>query len=257
LDLADPRTSVHPDFLILSPSTDETRAGNLYQSILIVIATALAIVLWRKIGPIAAIYAITVAISFVAISVMFKFTVFGSRYHMGFFVLAAPVVAYVVWRLIPRSLVILIGLGLIVASRQWVLGINQRPLIRMSRSASSSILSTPRLQMYLGGGPMRAYGTMTDAILDAQCSSVGVMISGNSPEYAIWVLLGAPRDDLDIEWIVGGTASARFEDPAFQPCAVICDRSCEPGMESARDLPLLLDHNGYRLFMKPASSPAP
>ncbi len=254
LDLADPRTSVHPDFLILGPTTNETRAGNLYQAVLIVIGTALAIVFWRKIGMIAAIYAVVVALSFVAISVMFKFTVFGSRYHMGFFILAAPVVGYVIWRLLPRSLVVLIGLGLIIASREWVLGINQRPLIPMSRSASPSILQTPRLQMYLDKGPLNAYKTMTDAVLSAQCSTVGVMISGNSPEYALWVLLGAPRDDLEIEWIVGGTASARFEDPAFQPCAVICDGSCEKGMESVRDLPLFLNLSGYRLFMKPATA---
>jgi hypothetical protein len=104
--------------------------------------------------------------------------------------------------------------------------------------------------MYLDKGPMRAYETMTNAILAAHCPTVGVMISGNSPEYAIWVLLGAPRDDLRVEWIVGGTASARFEDPAFQPCAVVCDGTCDQNMQSIRGLPLLSDNSGYRLFMK-------
>jgi hypothetical protein len=251
LDLTDPRTTVHADFLILGPTPDETRAGNPLQAVLILIASALAIVMWRKVGMVAAIYTIAVALSFIAISVMFKFTVFGSRYHMGFFVLAAPIAGYVMWKLMPRTLLVLTALGLIIASREWVLGINQRPLIAMTRSASPSILQTPRLQMYLDKGPLNAYQKLADAAMSAQCSTVGVMLSGNSPEYMLWVLFGAPRRDLRMEWIVGGTASARYEDPNFEPCAVICDGSCEPGMQSVRGLPLFLQSSEYRLFMKP------
>jgi hypothetical protein len=47
-------------------------------------------------------------------------------------------------------------------------------------------------------------------------------ISGAGAEYPYWLLLGAPRDDLRIEWIVAGTPSAQYSDPEL-PCAIICD----------------------------------
>ena len=257
LDLTEPRTSTHSEFRITRPSMSETRAGNPLHALLIIVSFVLAIVFWRKVGPIAAVYSIVIALSFVVLSTMFKFTIYGSRYHMGFFVLYAPLAGYVIWRVFPRSLVALIGLGLILASRQWVFGIDQRPLVPMSRRASPSILETSRREMYLIGGPLQAYETMTDAILGARCSTVGVMISGNSAEYVLWVMLGAPRSDLEIEWIVGGTPSARYEDPAFEPCAVICDISCEQALVTVRGLPLISDASGYRLFMQPPKTTAP
>jgi hypothetical protein len=257
LDLTDPRTSIHPDFLILKPSTDETRAGNLLQAILILIAFILAGVFYRKVGALAAGLSLTVAATFVVLSVMFKFTVFGSRYHLGFFVAYAPLVAYVMGRLVPRSVLALLGIGLIIAARQWVVGVEPRPLIPQPGSAYASILQVSRTDQYLSESQMKVYREMTNKIAGDSCSSVGIMISGNAPEYPLWPLMGAPRDDLKIEWIVGGTASARYEDPNFQPCAVICDESCPGETQSVRGLPLAYDASGYRLFLRSETVASP
>ena len=76
-----------------------------------------------------------------------------------------------------------------------------------------------------------------------------MMLSGDDPEYLWWVLLGAPKANLRLEWIVSGTPSDRFTDPAFKPCAVICT-SCPTEWKSFRDLPLQYQSGDLRLFLK-------
>jgi predicted sugar kinase len=51
-------------------------------------------------------------------------------------------------------------------------------------------------------------------------------------------LLGAPNDNLTIEWVVDGSFSSKFRDESFIPCAVICDRSCPQDWQEVRGLPL-------------------
>jgi hypothetical protein len=80
------------------------------------------------------------------------------------------------------------------------------------------------------------------------CSTVGVAISGSGAEYPFWVQLGAPRDSLQIEWLVGGTPSERFEKPSFQPCAVICQK-CPDEWETLRGLPKVYDDTVFRLYL--------
>jgi hypothetical protein len=89
---------------------------------------------------------------------------------------------------------------------------------------------------------------ITDQILDAECMNVGMAISGSGAEYPYWILLGAPRDDLRIEWIVAGTPSARYSDPDFQACAVICD-TCDD-QRSFRGLPLVDVQGKIRLYLQ-------
>lgn len=65
-----------------------------------------------------------------------------------------------------------------------------------------------------------------------------MMLSGNSAEYPFWVLLGAPRKDLLIEWIVGGDLYQHYKDPNFHPCAIICE-SCPVEWDMLRGLPVV------------------
>lgn len=108
--------------------------------------------------------------------------------------------------------------------------------------ANATYLRDPLLSV---GGIVREVG----------CSAVGVALSGNAPEYLVWVILGAPRPGLEIKWIVGGTPSALYEDPAFAPCAVICDESCPAEWTTIRGLPLAYERAGYRLFLGTSAVP--
>jgi hypothetical protein len=96
------------------------------------------------------------------------------------------------------------------------------------------------------------YQDVTEVIKKRNCKDVGIMISGGWPaaEYPLWHLLGAPKEDVRIEWIVSGTPSAKYTLVDFQPCAIICDHSCPSDWEEVQGLPLLFQRDDVRLYAK-------
>jgi hypothetical protein len=78
----------------------------------------------------------------------------------------------------------------------------------------------------LAPGLEEPYRDVAGRVEQAACTSVGVMLGGDSAEYPLWPLLNAPRQPMRIEWIVAGRPAARHVDPTFQPCAAICGGSC-------------------------------
>lgn len=252
LDPTDPRTSAHLIFRVRPPSLNEAKAGNLGQAILILVAAVLVVWKRKSLDPLALGFASIVIAAFLVISLTFKFTVFGSRYHLPFFVLCAPFVGYVIAKLVPPTGVRLIALVLVVACVPWLVSLDPRPLIPPTGSNEPSILTRPRDSLYfvLDPGIESTYRDITSRIRDASCSSVGIMLSGGAAEYPVWVLLGAPRPDLTLESIVAGTESARFSKDDFRPCAVICDSSCPKDLTSIRGLSQVYRASGYRLYMK-------
>jgi hypothetical protein len=251
LDVNDPRTSLETSsFQILVPTPEGIRAGNPLQALLIVIAFLILIAaavrrrardrrLWS--------YAMVVALSFIAFSAVFRVSVFGSRYQMPFFVLAAPVVAAALLPLMPRGLVAVVAVGLLAGARPWLLELEQRSIL--PDRDGRSLLTTDRDELYLPEGMVYPFQEITAAIEKASCDSVGVMLGGDAAEYPLWPYLGAPRKDLTIEWIVAGTPSERYRRADFEPCAVVCDGSCPAEWASVRGLPLRLDVSGFRLFL--------
>lgn len=95
----------------------------------------------------------------------------------------------------------------------------------LDRAYVSGVFTEPRQKLYFANGTylFEPYNDLTRKIKEAHCDEVGIMLSGNGFEYPLWVLLGAPRETLEIEWIVAGTPSALYEDPNLTPCAVICE----------------------------------
>lgn len=128
------------------------------------------------------------------------------------------------------------------------MGIEQRPLLPEG-GIRQGIAFKPREQQYLPNYITKPLSKVIDRIKNEGCSRVGVMITGDGPEYPIWVFLGAPNSKLEVEWIVSDTPSAKYEDTEFKPCAVICDRSCPHRWESIRGLPLSYEIREYRLFI--------
>ena len=90
---------------------------------------------------------------------------------------------------------------------------------------------------------------MIEMIQSRGCSSVGLMILGNRPEYTLWVMMGSPDENLEIEWITGQTDPSRaYRKPGFQPCAVICE-SCPEEWDTVRGLPVVYNDPPHRLFL--------
>ena len=249
VEVNDPRTTSAGRFRISLPSTHEDLAGNPLHALL-GLALAGAYFLERKrYRGLRGGYAAAVAGSFLMLSVLFKWQIFGSRYHLAFFVLGAPLVGRVLEEVRARRLTWAVVTLLFLSAGPWLLSINSRPLVPLpGRAYVGSILREPRERLYFANGTylMGPVTEISGAVRRAGCGQVGLMLGGNSPEYLFWVSLGAP-EAVRLEWIVAGTPSARFADPAFQPCAIVCER-CPEDWSELRGLKRTLYRGGFALF---------
>lgn len=257
VDANDPRTTAAGDFGIRPPATEEDWVGNPLHAVLGLVTFGLAWGDARCRKDVAGVYGLGVACGFVLFSLLYRWSVFGSRLQLPLFVLASPVVGVMLERHMRPRVAAGIVLALMVMSWPWLVSVRSRPLVARPDSLVGSVLVTPRHELYFANaGYLRdALESIAGLIQEARCPVVGIALSGNAPEYLVWVTLGAPRADLRVAWIVGGTPSARYEDPTFTPCAVICDESCPADWSSIRGLPLAYERAGYRLYLGGTASP--
>jgi hypothetical protein len=81
------------------------------------------------------------------------------------------------------------------------------------------------------------------------CENLGIMLPGDDPEYLLWVLAGKPNSEIRIEWIVSGP-TARYEDPSFIPCSVICN-GCPDDWTDVRGLEVYREADELTLYANP------
>lgn len=250
LSLDDPRTTSIGPFMFWKPRTEETFAGNSLHAYMYLLSFVLSIVFFHKMERHLYIYGLLVAFTFVIFSFVFKWQVFSARYHLPFFVLFAPFAGTVFARLLPPGLGNILGIGFVVLAWPWIFNLGNRPFSKYTNQFFSD-QSSPSLSEFLNLDERRyeEFAPLTDPIQEASCSAVGIMISGNGREYPIWSNLGAPREDLEIEWIVVGTPSDKYRDHSFEPCAVICQH-CPDEWKEFSGLPLYLEKGDHKLYLQ-------
>jgi hypothetical protein len=252
IDPNDPRTTAHQGFQVYGPSQSETRSANLSQAVVSLIVLAalvfLALRRWPSSG-LPAIWAVVTIAGFVVSSALFKFTPFGSRYQMIFFVLVAPIAAWVLGKMDRLWVTPVVSALLLIYAWPWLVGINQRPLL--PDKDGRSLLSQPRSDFVVGDSPglNQSYQSLAQNMQAAGCQNVGVMLGGDAAEYPLFVALGAPKSGVRLEWIVAGVPSAQYRDPNFTPCAIVCDTSCPSTWNDVNGLPLAETLGGFRLYM--------
>ena len=253
IDLNDPRTTSFGVFKVKTPITNEVTIGNpLHAWIILGFFILLVAGRWKALQPELVVFSLLVLSTFFIYSFVFKWQIFGSRFHLPFFILLAPVIGTSFARVLPVQVLNVAGIITLLLSWPWLMSIQSRPLIPDSESRVGSILIESRDNLYFGNGPnyQYPYVEVTERIRDAGCTSIGLALAGNAAEYPFWVLMGSPREDVRLEWIVSGTPSARLTPTDFHPCAVICDGSCPKEWEIVNGLPLTLELAGYRLFLE-------
>jgi len=198
-------------------------------------------------------YAGLVALTFVLLSALLQWKPTGARYHLAFFVLMAPF-AGVVLEALPWKAAAPSAIGVLLLScLPWLVGNPSRPLVsRFPGAQIDSVLTVPREEQYLANASYlsQPYEELAARIREARCSSVGLALPGQGLEYPLWALLDAPRSGVRIEWLVAGTASARYADPSFAPCAVVCEK-CPDSWLTVRGLPEAYHFGSFRLFLEP------
>jgi hypothetical protein len=250
LDISDPRTTAHSNFEINAPTTIETRVGNPLQMTLGVVVFGLLVVRRRRFDPVVLGYALVVLGTFLAFSWIFQWQVFGSRYHLPFFVLLAPLAGVVLSELVAQPGVLVLALFLVAGSLPCLISLRPRPLFASAKDSPPGILQTPRAELYFSGAKFLEipYKKMVREIQRADCQRVGLALGGNAAEYPLWALLGAPRSGVQLEWLVGGTPSARYASRDFTPCAVICV-NCPENWQQVHGMPQVYRSGRYRLFV--------
>ena len=247
LEIDDPRTTGDGEFRIAPPATQEDRTSNPYHFYLIMATFPATLLVWRRVGWQAVLFTVLSGVTLVLFSYLFTWHIFSVRYHLPFFLLLAPAVG-VVWGAFEQLPVgYLFAALLLLASRPWLVSIDSRPLIPVERhSTVDSILIEPRAKLYFANalGLHDSFRDLASYIEGKQCSAVGVMLSGDDPEYLLWELMRAPRPDLQIEWIVRSRTD-RYSVPNFTPCAVVCN-GCKEA--SIRGLDEVTEYGRLRLY---------
>jgi hypothetical protein len=254
IDINDPRTTSIGKFRISRPSFNEVRVTNPLHMFLIIFALLAILIKFRKIEKMAWVYLLVILSGIFIYSYLFKWQIFGSRLHLSFFILSAPLVGYALSILMRRPVIPqAAGLILLILSIPWLFRIEQRPLVDNPADvpfAGKSLLDTSRKDWYfVTAGNQSALKGIATSIAQADCHQVGLVISGSSPEYLYWIALGAPRPDMRIEWITSNSATLELLDPSFIPCAVICE-SCG-GDDHFNNLIKVLDNGSQQLFLEP------
>ncbi len=253
LDINDPRMTAAGFFHMEMPSTNENSAANPYHAYLIFILFVSMFFVMRKHGRSLLVYGLLAASTFLLFSFIYKWNGFGTRYDLAFFVLFAPVAGVILGGLDKLKVGYVVAGLLFVGSLPWLFSIYSRPLVASSWSAPGlkSILVTPRQDLYFADAQTEqvVYGQFTDAIRGQACSEVGIMLRGDDPEYLVWVLMGAPRRDLKVEWIVSGPTD-RYSPADFKPCAIIC-KGCTVEQSPIRGLEIARSTGDFWLYLPP------
>lgn len=63
---------------------------------------------------------------------------------------------------------------------------------------------------------------MINAIQASGCKNIGLRINSHDIKYQYWWMLSAPQSGVRIELIYYSDVLARYADPSFKPCAIIC-----------------------------------
>jgi hypothetical protein len=251
--LDDPRTTAHGEFWVrpLSTTVKENIAPNPLHAYLIIPFIIIAIIRYKKFNLFNATFLGLVIATFIVFSYVFKWQIFGSRYQLPFFVLFGVAFGSMFFLLFPKWTGYLLIVIFTISAIWPLLGNENRPLIPLlDKSNIYNAFSASHDEIdYFGIVPgYNPYKQIANIIQDQNCRDVLLMLGGNSPEYYWWMALGAPKSEVQINWLVEGTPSSRYKNKSSSSCAVICE-DC-PTQNFVRDMPKVYSSNNFDLFMR-------
>ena len=254
MDINDPRTTNEGYFSILSMNTHENFSGNTLHALLLIPLSVSYFFQTKRIKPrMRYLSPLVFSISgFILYSALVKWQIFGARYFLPVFFMAAPIFGAVLEKVKQKWIQSGIALIIVILSWPWLLSAKSRPIIANTRfTNTSSILYADRIELLLGSSVESFPGLMqlpeTAQVLD--CQNIGIYGGGGTTEYHIWSILNAPFSDYRLEWIVAGTPSADYIDPGFEPCLIVC-HDCPAELKSIRTFMRFVDGNRFDIYIK-------
>jgi 4-amino-4-deoxy-L-arabinose transferase-like glycosyltransferase len=215
------------EYEIVAWSHEDTTPNTIHL-VLAVLAVAGAFVTRGPAGPLSRKYGLLVLAMYGLIPVVIGHgtSVWGMRYQLPFFVLAAPVAGVVFASMLRSMLTPYVGGLLLLAALPWVLFNNTRPLIGRTPwpTRVGSILTTSQADLMFAAAPklQSPYEQAVQAVEAHACQSVGLRIDSGHLEYLFWWLFAAPESGTRIETIYTLPRLEPLLNRDFRPCAVIC-----------------------------------
>jgi len=257
LDLSedDPRTTIGGVFYIPEVNTSERTSGNPLHAGVIIFSfiAVVGIVILGKEDPEILVYAGAILFSLVLFCYLIKWQPTGGRLQLPFFVLFAPIVAFLLDKLEKFQLETMIAALLLVYAMPWLFQTQERPVIPdANRTYSFSVFNEDREKLYFATNPedYKAYWVIANEIKARGITKVGLDLTPESEEYPFWALLGAPDEDLHIEWMAVDTASSDLLDESFSPGAIIGEGLSQAEIARYSEEYQHQEHFGFDLFIR-------
>ncbi len=165
--------------------------------------------------------------TFLVLSFVVTFDLYGVRYQLPFFVMGAPLIGVVLGDALSQrpSFSAALSSFLIVAALPWLLLNATRPVIGWQpRTKSEGVFEATPADLLFANWRFRrdSYLLVTEAIRESECRNVGLRLDSHDLEYPIWWLLEAPQSGVRIEALADKPHLDRYSDESFRPCAIIC-----------------------------------
>jgi hypothetical protein len=234
-------------FLIFSFRSDEDITGNLLHVFLFGAVLLLFAFSSRFRGRDAGFYLAACLLSWTAFNLLLKWQQYHSRFHLGMFVIFAPLAGYVLERIKTRWLVSGIMGGLFLSA--WVF-----VFLNVSKQICSTMSvfrleNRPGLYFIRGGSPQATfeeYQVIAYSIKKMGLKNIGLITKNDEPEYLLWVALNPTADrSMRIESVLVSNASADLNYPLgdFIPDAIISINDDRPGVSLGNNIYQMVWHN--------------
>jgi hypothetical protein len=236
----------------------EDSAGNLLHLTLLILALpVVAVTIFRNREFVLGIYLLAVAAGYGALTLVSASTdLWGLRYQLTFFFVAAPLVGVAARQLARPWLTTGLTALLLMSSLPYVALNNTRPLVAAPpRTRSASVLTAAPFAILTNALPAlgAGYEKAAEQVRASGCPRVAVGLHRGDLEYILWWLFSSPQSGVRIETLEPSPETARFSDPNFQPCAVVCT-TCGSRAE-VQGLPLTLDLGYVKVYQSGTTSP--
>ncbi len=256
LSIDDPRTTLGDGFVLPEINMSEQTSGNSLHAAAIVLCLVgvVAMVILGKQDAQILVYAGAICFSLLLFCYLLKWQPGGGRLQLPFFFLFAPMVAFVLDKFEHLQIETVIAALFLAYAIPWLFQTQERPVFPdPARTYPVSVFSEKRELLYFATNPddYPVYKAMTDEIHERGFRQVGLNLTDHSEEYPLWVLLGAPDENLRIEWVTSDPASEQYLNPNFEPEAIICE-GCTLSEINAYSQEYEQVHYGeFDLFVKP------
>jgi hypothetical protein len=174
-----------------------------------------------------------------------RWQIWNARYHLPELLLFMPLVAVLLTPRTIRWLAYVVGTGLLTFGILIVTNNRSRPIFDANWRAQ------PRLEQLLSFQGVKYYEQMravAATVAAAGCADVGLKLSPDKPEYALWLMLREAgfRGQIHHRFVEG--PSSRLPEPEGTPDVIVTTSSVGPAGEAALMFPTRTEFGQFTLY---------